>query len=78
MAANLQFNDNTCDYVNDLTSEVEIVKNSPITEYFTGKTIFLTGSSGFLGQLYLEKLLRFSAKLTRKLKFIIIICVIVL
>lgn len=35
-----------------------ITPNSPITEYFAGKVVFLTGSTGFLGQLFLEKLLR--------------------
>lgn len=32
--------------------------NSPITEFFASKTVFLTGPTGFLGHLLLEKLLR--------------------
>lgn len=35
-----------------------IPKNSPITDFFRDKTIFLTGATGFLGHLFLEKLLR--------------------
>lgn len=33
--------------------------DSPITEFFNGKCVLLTGCTGFLGELYLEKLLRF-------------------
>lgn len=58
MAANLKFNNHGRDYISDLTSEIEIVKNSPITDCFVGKTVFVTGASGFLGHLYVEKLLR--------------------
>lgn len=32
--------------------------NSPIQEFFSGKSVFLTGSTGFLGSVLLEKLLR--------------------
>lgn len=32
--------------------------NSPITDYFRGKCIFLTGGTGHLGHLFIEKLLR--------------------
>lgn len=31
---------------------------SPISDFFRDKCVFLTGCTGFLGQLYLEKLLR--------------------
>lgn len=31
---------------------------SPITHFYAGKTVFLTGPTGFLGHLLLEKLLR--------------------
>lgn len=31
---------------------------SPVSEFFANKTIFLTGPTGFLGHLLLEKLLR--------------------
>lgn len=33
-------------------------RNSPITSFYAGKTVFLTGPTGFLGHLFLEKLLR--------------------
>lgn len=37
----------------------EIIPNSsPIKSYFYEKNIFLTGGTGFLGQLFVEKLLR--------------------
>lgn len=32
--------------------------DSPIIHFYAGKTVFLTGPTGFLGQLLLEKLLR--------------------
>lgn len=32
--------------------------NSPMREFFRGKTVFLTGGTGFLGKLFIEKLLR--------------------
>lgn len=32
--------------------------DSPITSFYAGKTVFLTGPTGFLGHLLLEKLLR--------------------
>lgn len=35
-----------------------IPRNSPVTEFFANKTVFLTGPTGFLGHLFLEKLLR--------------------
>lgn len=33
-------------------------KHSPISNFFRGKHVLLTGPTGFLGHLYLEKLLR--------------------
>lgn len=59
MAANLMFNNHGRDYISDLTSELEITEDSPISDFFAGKTVFVTGVSGFLGHLYVEKLLRY-------------------
>lgn len=36
-----------------------------IAKVFTGKTIFITGGSGFLGKVLIEKLLRCSPNLKR-------------
>lgn len=38
--------------------DASIPRDSPVTHFFTGKTVFLTGPTGFLGHLLLEKLLR--------------------
>lgn len=37
-----------------------IPQYSPISEFFKGKNVLLTGPTGFLGHLYLEKLLRYN------------------
>lgn len=42
----------------EYTVDASIPRDSPITDFFTGKTVFLTGPTGFLGHLFLEKLLR--------------------
>lgn len=47
---------------NEMVLEDDIYDKSTITQYFVGKTIFITGGAGFLGQLYIEKLLRIGAK----------------
>lgn len=31
---------------------------TPMRDFYRGKVIFLTGGTGFLGQIYVEKLLR--------------------
>lgn len=35
-----------------------IPDSTPMRDFFRGKGIFLTGGTGFLGQLFVEKLLR--------------------
>lgn len=45
----------------DITAEDMILPDmdkSEIKDFYTGATVFLTGSTGFLGKLVLEKLLR--------------------
>ncbi|XP_055610967.1 fatty acyl-CoA reductase wat-like [Uranotaenia lowii] len=36
--------------------------NSPMRQFFRGKTVFLTGGTGFLGKLFIEKLLKCDVK----------------
>lgn len=38
--------------------DASIPHHSPITTFYAGKTVLLTGPTGFLGHLLLEKLLR--------------------
>lgn len=44
-------------------------KNSPMRNFYRGKTIFLTGGTGFLGQLWVEKLLRFDIAFLRVIQY---------
>lgn len=41
-----------------INRDENVPKNTPMREFYYGKTIFLTGGTGFLGQLFVEKLLR--------------------
>ncbi|CAO1365557.1 unnamed protein product [Diamesa serratosioi] len=43
-------------------TEDEEVKNTPVLDFYRNKCIFLTGGSGFIGKLLLEKLLRIKVK----------------
>lgn len=45
-------------YINGLTSETNTAEFSPIQKFYDNVVIFITGSTGFLGQLLVEKLLR--------------------
>ena len=41
-----------------IISDNKMKEDSPIQKFFTGKSVFLTGSTGFLGSVLVEKLLR--------------------
>lgn len=36
----------------------ELPQSTPILDFYRGKVVFLTGGTGFIGKLLLEKLLR--------------------
>lgn len=53
---------NSLDYTVDMMYEESEPESTPIKDYFRGKTVLLTGGTGFLGLLYVEKLLRYETK----------------
>lgn len=42
----------------DLWADETAPETTPMRDFYRDKVIFLTGGTGFLGQLYVEKLLR--------------------
>lgn len=42
----------------DFWSDDNVPESTPMRNYYRGKVILLTGGTGFLGQIYVEKLLR--------------------
>lgn len=40
-------------------SDDVVPDTTPMKDFYRGKVIFLTGGTGFLGQIYVEKLLRY-------------------
>ncbi len=47
------------DFTGENMVDETISKDSPMKSFYRDKTIFLTGGTGFLGQLFVEKLLRY-------------------
>lgn len=42
----------------DLWLDESVPRTTPMRDFYRDKIVFLTGGTGFLGQLYVEKLLR--------------------
>ncbi|XP_031634319.1 fatty acyl-CoA reductase wat-like [Contarinia nasturtii] len=49
--------------INDFWSDDSIPDSTPMRDFYRGKVILLTGGTGFLGQIYVEKLLRCEVKM---------------
>ena len=47
---------------NDMWADDALANDTPMRDFYRNKTIFLTGATGFLGQILVEKLLRCEAK----------------
>lgn len=50
----------------DMKDEREALGESNIQKFFSGATVLLTGGTGFLGKLMVEKLLRYVSVLLKK------------
>ena len=49
---------------NNHISSINIDSASSIAEFFSGKNIFITGATGFVGQALIEKILRSCSKVS--------------
>lgn len=49
---------NNYSYSPDMIEEMEWPESTPMKDFFRDKTIFLTGATGGIGQLIVQKLLR--------------------
>lgn len=59
----MHFNDEIKKKMNDMKNEENM--NTPIQQFYKNSVIFMTGSTGFLGQVILEKLLRSCPQISR-------------
>lgn len=41
------------------SEDINVAANSDVSNFFSGKNIFITGATGFLGKILVEKLLRY-------------------
>lgn len=65
------------DFTSESMIDERVSTQTPIRNFYRGKSVFLTGFTGFLGHLFAEKLLRFNKnltyiKLTIKYQFIMV------
>lgn len=52
----------------DLWTDEAVPLSTPMRDFYRGKVVFLTGGTGFLGQIYVEKLLRWVERIGREEK----------
>lgn len=57
------------DFTGDKMVDETMPKNTPMKTFYRNKTVFITGGTGFLGQVFIEKLLRY---LDRKMRVFIV------